>query len=73
MMVSNTKLVYLILILGLSLLLEGNLTPGGNTLVGAEKKTDILFVKGKFIMKNKKGAIVIADEKKPCHCPKYYR
>lgn len=41
-------------------------------LANAEKKTDILFLKGKFILKNKKGSIVIADEKK-CHCPHYYR
>lgn len=40
-------------------------------LANAEKKTDILFLKGKFILKNKKGSIVISDEKK-CHCPHYY-
>lgn len=35
------------------------------------KKTDILFLKGKFILKDKKGSIVISDDK--CHCPHYYR
>lgn len=40
-------------------------------LANAEKKTDILFLKGKFILKNKKGSIVVADDKK-CHCPHYY-
>jgi len=38
----------------------------------ASKKSDILFLKGKFILKDKKGTIVISDEKK-CHCPQYYR
>lgn len=43
------------------------------SLVAGEKKTDILFLKGKFILKDKKGSIVISDDKKPCHCPSYFR
>lgn len=41
-------------------------------LAEAKQKSDILFLKGKFILKDKKGSIVISDEKK-CHCPHYYR
>lgn len=40
---------------------------------GKQKGTDILFLKGKFILKDKKGSIVISDDKKPCHCGHYYR
>lgn len=71
----NLKLVYLITIFAISLILH--MSPshdGSGNFVAANKKgTDILFLKGKFILKDKKGAIVISDDKKPCHCPHYYR
>lgn len=76
---SSKKLFYYLFVFAtLSLVLVNiSLTPNGrgstSMLVAAEKKTDILFLKGKFIMKNKKGSIVISDEKKDCHCPHYYR
>lgn len=63
--------VAITLVLMLNVALDGQ-SGRGVMLASAEKKTDILFLKGKFIMKNKKGSIVIADEKK-CHCPHYYR
>lgn len=71
---SNKKAIYLFAFVALFLLLNIGFSqngPGNQMLVAAEKKTtDILFLKGKFIMKDKKGAIVISDEKK-CHCPHY--
>lgn len=39
--------------------------------VEANKKSDILFLKGKFVLKDKRGSIVISDEKKPCSCGHY--
>ncbi|KAG9510261.1 Cystathionine gamma-lyase, partial [Fragariocoptes setiger] len=35
-----------------------------------KSKSDIMFLKGKFVLRDKKGVVVIADEKK-CHCPHY--
>lgn len=71
----NKRMIYLFAFVALILVLNIGFEPNGSNkhmLVAAEKKTDILFLKGKFIMKDKKGAIVISDEKK-CHCPHYYR
>ena len=51
-----------------------NLNGDNNNLMLADaKKTDILFLKGKFVLRDKKGSIVISDEKKPCHCGYYYK
>lgn len=56
------------------LILSATFSPTGpNSLMSmAEKKTDILFLKGKFILKDKKGSIVIADDKKCCECPHHH-
>lgn len=71
---SNKKLIYLLLLISLAFALNISFAPNSNNMLArAEKKTDILFLKGKFIMKDKKGAIVISDEKKHCHCPHYFR
>lgn len=72
---AGTKSIfYLLLFIAATLL--ANLQDSANQgtmLVAASKKTDILFLKGKFILKDKKGSIVISDDKKPCGCPHYYR
>lgn len=73
---NNRKIVYLFMFVALSvMLLSISFGPNNanNVLVAAKKKTDILFLKGKFILKDKKGSIVISDDKKPCHCPHYFR
>lgn len=58
------------------LILNGNLKrPDGSNglLASADKKgVDLLFLKDKFILKDKKGSIVIADDKKCCECPHYH-
>lgn len=71
---STKSIFYLLLFIATTFLvnLEVSTRPGG-MLVAASKKTDILFLKGKFILKDKKGAIVISDDKKPCECSHYYR
>lgn len=72
----SMQATYLIAFLAITLAFMMNLSlDGGNKnimLASASKKTDILFLKGKFILKDKKGSIVISDEKK-CHCPHYFR
>lgn len=74
MLVNNKTRLLTILVVVVGLIL---MNVGGDTsrmLAAAGKsKSDILFLKGKFILKDKKGSIVISDEKKPCHCPHYYR
>lgn len=60
----------------LCLILNGNFNgldgPNG-MLANADKKgVDLLFLKDKFILKDKKGSIVIADDKKCCECPHYH-
>lgn len=69
------KIIYLSIFVAIILAISASFSPnGGNQmLVEAGKKTDILFLKGKFILKDKKGSIVISDDKKPCHCPHYFR
>lgn len=66
-MYSNNKIFVLFMLVALSFALI-SLSPNGSNLALAEKKADILFVKGKFILKDKKGSIVISEDKK-CHCP----
>ena len=73
MMRYNKKFVYLFVFVVLSLVLSTNFSPNGNMLVNAKSKSDILFLKGKFILRDKKGSIVISDDKKPCHCSHMYR
>ena len=70
---TSKRLIYLFALVAISLVLSMSFAPAGNTLVSAEKKSDILFLKGKFILKDKKGSIVISDDKKPCHCPHYFK
>lgn len=73
---NNRKLIYLFMFVAMSVMvLSITFAPnnGNNVLVTAKKNTDILFLKGKFILKDKKGSIVISDDKKPCHCPHYFR
>lgn len=62
--------VAIVLVFMINISLDGN--SNNILLASARKKTDILFLKGKFILKDKKGSIVISDEKK-CHCPSYFR
>lgn len=70
---SAKRFVYLLVFVALtSFILNVSLAPNGGALVGAEKKSDILFLKGKFILKDKKGSIIISDDKK-CECPHYYK
>lgn len=73
--ISRSKFIlYLFLFVTASLIVNFDVTQNQNKmLVSANKKTDILFLKGKFILKDKKGSIVISDDKKPCHCPHYFR
>lgn len=74
---NENKFVYLLALIAFTSMILLNVVSVDNNnrmLVSAEKKTDILFLKGKFILKDKKGAIVISDDhKKPCHCPHYFR
>lgn len=73
---NNRKLIYLFVFVAISVMILslsfGSNNGANNALVAAKKQTDILFLKGKFILKDKKGSIVISDEKK-CHCPHYFR
>lgn len=60
--------VFFLVLLAMALVLNLGFAPGGNEMMAAaEKKSDILFLKGKFILRDKKGSIVISDDKK-CHC-----
>lgn len=73
---NRRRVIYLFAFVALIMVLNIGFSPDGSSrqmLVAAEKKTDILFLKGKFIMKDKKGAIVISTDEKKCHCPHYYR
>lgn len=67
-----SKLVYLLGFISLSVLAMMQVWSSSSLLVSAKEKSDILFLKGKFILKDKKGSIVISDEKKACHCPMHY-
>ena len=69
----QASLLSALLAIALVFMIHISLNGNGNMLASAKSKnTDILFLKGKFILKDKKGSIVISDEKK-CHCPHYYR
>ena len=71
----NSTLIGALIAIGIVFMINISLDGNNNSPMLAEaakKGTDILFLKGKFILKDKKGSIVIADEKK-CHCPHYYR
>ena len=65
--------IWLLALCALATVLIGDLAPGksGASLLvaNAEKMRDILFLKGKFILKDKKGSIVISDDSNKCHCP----
>lgn len=81
MLANKTRFVHLLAIMALASFVFLNiglfpLSSSSSTnkmLVSARQKSDILFLKGKFILKDKKGSIVISDDKKPCECPHYYR
>lgn len=71
---NNRKLIYLLIFVALSVMIltiSFNPNNEGSVFVMAKKETDILFLKGKFILRDKKGSIVISDDKKPCHCSHY--
>lgn len=76
-MINSRKLVYMIFLVGFFLAFTldpiSELGSGtGSLMAVAEKKSDILFVKGKFIMKDKKGTVILED-KKDCDCERFFR
>lgn len=73
-MLFSKKLNNLIALLAISLVLIANCLHPQTGAEAKKHKSDILFLKGKFILKDKKGSVVIADDshKKPCHCGHSY-
>lgn len=74
-MLFSKKLVNLMALVAVALILIGSCLHPQTGAEAKKHKSDILFLKGKFILKDKKGAVVIADDhhhKKPCHCGHSY-
>lgn len=69
---STKKLLFVFAALSLLVLISVSFAPNENMLVSARKQSDILFLKGKFILKDKRGSIVISDDKK-CPCYGHYK
>lgn len=73
MVVCTLIALCLVFMINISTTHDGNSGKAGGVMLAEARPqmSDILFLKGKFILKDKRGSIVIADDKK-CHCPQHY-